>query len=364
MVLDTLLDVVSARRHSRYFNQTRSYYLFRRLRVIAIALVLLQPAWILVDYYLLSAEIINELFVIRALTALACLVIGTLNLKQYSLRFSYVRLFLLVLVLSSFQTIASSLLIENGFSTSSSGYDFFPFMIITMLAVFPLAIVESFIYISGILVVELLTQSFRGELGSMQGINNLWLLSVLGVIAGWAAVNQMNMLLGLYRQATRDPLTGLSNRRQALEQLGNDIVICRSKSEPVSVLLFDLDKFKSFNDNYGHAAGDMVLKKFAQVIRKKTKRKTDIRCRYGGEEFLIVLPGRGIAHAEQIAEAIRLACHEETVKTPMGENIGFTTSIGVAELKNDETVDDLLQRADEALYQAKDNGRDQTALAV
>lgn len=364
MVLDTLLDVFSARRHSRYFNQTRSYYLFRRIRVISIALVLLQPAWILVDYYLLSSEIINELFAIRAVTAVACLLIGILSFKQYSLRTSFARLCLLVLVLSAFQTAATALLMENGFSTSQSGYDFFPFMIITMLAVFPLAIVESFIYLAGVLAIELFTQSFRGELGSVQGINNLWLLAVLGVIASWAAVNQMNMLLGLYRQATRDPLTGLSNRRQAMEQLGSDILNCRSHSMPLSVLLFDLDKFKSFNDNYGHAAGDMVLKSFSQLMRKKTKRKTDIRCRYGGEEFLIVLPGRGTAEAEQIAEGIRTACHDEYVKTPAGEKIGFTTSIGVAEIKPEEDVDALLQRVDEALYRAKDNGRDQTAVAT
>ncbi|MGH1462279.1 MAG: diguanylate cyclase [Neptuniibacter sp.] len=363
MLMDALLDLASASRHSRYFNQTRSYYLFRRIRVIAIALVLLQPAWILVDYFLLPTEIIWELFVIRAVTALACLIIGLWGIKRYSLTFSYIRLFSLVFVLSAFQTIATSLLISKGFSSSQAGYDFFPFMIISMLAVFPLSIFEVVLYTLGILSVELGTQLVRGELGSVLGINSLWLLMVLAIIAGWAAVNQMNMLLGLYRQATRDPLTGLSNRRQAMEQLENDVQNCRAKAQPLSVLLFDLDKFKNFNDSYGHAAGDMVLKSFSKLMRQKTKRRTDIRCRYGGEEFLIILPDRDSEQAYEVAELIRTGCHDEYVKTPTGEKVRYSTSIGITDLRDEDSIDSLLQRADEALYVAKDSGRDQSVVA-
>lgn len=363
MLIDTLLDVSSAKRHSRYFNQTRSDFLFKRLRVIAILLALLQPAWIVVDYLLISTELLGSFFILRAAAALACLFLGVWAFKRYNLTVSYFRLFALVFILLAFHIAATSSLITNGYSAGLAGYDFFPFMIISMMAVFPLSLVETAIYILGVLAVEAVTLAFRGELATMQGMNSLWLLAVLGVIAGWAAVNQMNMLLGLYRQATRDPLTGLSNRRQALEQLTTDIEHCRESSQPLSLMLFDLDKFKSLNDNFGHATGDMVLKNFSQLMHKLTKRRTDICCRYGGEEFLIVLPGRDIRAAAELAESIRLACHGELVKTPTGDKVGYTTSIGVAQLEMSDDLESLIKAADDALYAAKSSGRDQYQLA-
>ena len=105
-------------------------------------------------------------------------------------------------------------------------------MIICMLAVFPLTIMETAIFAGSVLVLELFTQIFRGTLGLIDSLNNLWLLTILGIIAGWAAVNQLNMLLGLFRQATRDPLTGLSNRRQSMEQLQRDLTASQEEGSP------------------------------------------------------------------------------------------------------------------------------------
>lgn len=363
MLVETLLDVSSSQRHSRYFNQTRSHYLFRRVRVIAMLLALIQPAWLLVDYLLLPPDMLQSITVARLIAGGACLGLVLWGQKRYSLKLAYLRLFLLVGILLAFHVVTSSLLLAQGHGADVAGYHFFPFMIISMMAVFPLAIAEAVIYTLLVVALELSFQVFTGLQGTVEALNNLWLLSVLGLIAGWAAVNQLNMLLGLYRQATRDPLTGLSNRRQAMEQLEQDIGQSRERGKPLSVLLFDLDKFKNFNDTYGHAAGDIVLKSFAKVMRKHARKRLDLPCRYGGEEFLMVLPGLDGQGASEVAEAIRLACHDTKVKTPSGEKIGFTTSIGVAQLSTDESLDRLLQRADDALYEAKDEGRDQFKLA-
>lgn len=364
MFLETLLDVSSGRRHSRYFNHTRGHYLFRRVRVIALLLALIQPAWLLVDYLLLPEDMLQSIIIARGATAVACLGLAFWSLKRYSLKLAQMRMLILVLILSAFQTVSSSLLIAHGYESNVAGYHFFPFMIISMMAIFPLSIIEAVLFTCGILAIEFSTQLYRGEAGSIDAINSIWLLTVLGLIAGWAAVNQLNMLLGLYRQATRDPLTGLSNRRQAMEQLTGDINLCREKSQPLSALLFDLDKFKSFNDTYGHAAGDIVLQRFAKVMRKHARKRQDLVCRYGGEEFLMVLPGMDEKAAAEVADTIRQACHDERVKTPTGEKIGFTTSIGVAELRADDDIDSLLQRSDDALYEAKDKGRDQVKVAI
>ncbi|MEM5536800.1 GGDEF domain-containing protein [Neptuniibacter pectenicola] len=363
MFLETLLDVSSGSRHSRYFNQTRSYYLFRRIRVIALLLALIQPAWFVVDYFLLPDDMLDAIALARGIGALGCLLLALWTFKRYSLRLAQVRLAILVMLLSGFQTASSSLLLIHGYESNVAGYHFFPFMIITMMAIFPLAISEACCFTLGVLFIELVTQLLRGTAGSVEAINSLWLLAVLGLIAGWAAVNQLNMLLGLYRQATRDPLTGLANRRQALDQLSLDILQSREQKQALSVLLFDLDKFKHFNDNYGHAAGDLVLKSFAKVMRKQARKRIDLVCRYGGEEFLMVLPGLNAMQAKEVAEVIRLACHDEKVTAPNGNKIGFTTSTGVAELTANDDIESLLRRSDDALYAAKDAGRDQVSVA-
>ncbi|WP_415886725.1 GGDEF domain-containing protein [Neptuniibacter sp. QD37_6] len=363
MLLETFLDLSSGRRHSRYFNQTRSHFLFRRIRIISLLLALIQPAWLLVDYLLLPKDMLQSIAYARAATALACIALALWGFKRYSMRLAKLRLALLVIILSAFQCVSSSMLIAHGYESNVAGYHFFPFMIMTMMAVFPLSILEALGYAAVLLVVEYSTQLVRDIAGSVEGINSLWLLAVLGLIACWAAVNQLNMLLGLYRQATRDPLTGLANRRQAMEQLDGDIKLMREQGKPLSVLLFDLDKFKNFNDQYGHAAGDIVLKRFAKVMRKSARKRMDLVCRYGGEEFLMVLPGFDTEEAVEVAEQIRVGCHDEQVKTPSGERIGFTTSIGVAGLKAEDDVDSLLQRSDDALYSAKDTGRDKVNIA-
>ncbi|MBY4675554.1 GGDEF domain-containing protein [Marinobacterium arenosum] len=364
MVFEALLDVVTAGRHSRYFNHARSHHLYRRIRVIALLMGLLQPAWVLVDALLLPADILAPIALCRALSGGLCLVLAAWYHSPYDLRLGYLRLLLLVGLLSAFQTASTSLLIQAGYGNQVAGYHFFPFMIICMMAVFPLTILEVIVFAGGVLLLELSTQLMRDSFGQIGTLNDLWLLSVLGAIAGWAAVNQLNMLLGLFRQATRDPLTGLSNRRQLMEQLGADLASYRSHGKPLSVLMFDLDHFKQFNDQHGHAAGDIVLRTFAKLMRRHCRKKLDLAGRYGGEEFLMVLPGLDAGEARQVAEAIRNGCHGTQVLTPSGEKIGFTTSIGLASVRAGDDIDDLLKRADEALYEAKGSGRDRVQIAA
>lgn len=363
MIFEALLDVVSARRHSRYFNQARSHYLCRRVRTIAVLMGILQPAWVLVDYLLLPDAMLGDIAWLRGISGGLCLLLAAWSAGPYNLRQSYLRLVILLVVLSVFQTLCSGLLISAQLGGEVAGYHFFPFMIIGMLAVFPLTMLETLIFAGAIVLLELATQLHRGLLGSIDSVNNIWLLSILGMIAGWAAVNQLNMLLGLFRQATRDPLTGLSNRRQSMEQLERDMTTQAERGMPVSILMFDLDHFKQFNDQYGHAAGDIVLREFGKIMRKHARKRHDLSGRYGGEEFLMILPGLDENGARMLANSIIHTCRNTRVKTPTGEKIGFTTSIGLATSVPDDDVASLLKKADDALYAAKGNGRDQVRLA-
>ena len=156
--------------------------------------------------------------------------------------------------------------------------------------------------------------------------------------------------------AIRDELTGAYNRRHMIAQLQNECVrLVRSKA-PFSVALFDLDHFKSVNDTHGHGAGDCVLKTFASAATESI-RIIDTFARYGGEEFLLILVETPLPLAIQTIERIR----EQMRKVAWFEiasGLNVTVSVGVAEARPGETTEDLLYRADAAMYEAKRSGRD------
>ncbi len=158
------------------------------------------------------------------------------------------------------------------------------------------------------------------------------------------------------RLAARDPLTGTFNRRAILESLDNAFRHAREGRRPLSLLFLDLDHFKDINDRLGHAAGDTCLRALVDPIHSEL-REGDALGRYGGEEFLVVLPGATAANARLIAERIRTRVEAMRLVTA-GEHVCFTLSIGVAGLDASvATADDLIERADRALYAAKAAGR-------
>lgn len=164
--------------------------------------------------------------------------------------------------------------------------------------------------------------------------------------------------LELERVALTDKLTGLANRRK-LEDVSHDL-LARNKrfNEVLSVIIIDVDKFKSVNDTYGHQVGDQVLIEVAQVL-KNHLREVDIVGRWGGEEFIVLCPATSIIGAAKVAEKLRTAL--ERHRFPVVNR--KTASFGVAQLADGETLEDTVKRADDALYRAKENGRNRVELA-
>lgn len=162
----------------------------------------------------------------------------------------------------------------------------------------------------------------------------------------------------LREQAIRDSLTGLFNRRYLEEALGRELRRARHGDEHLGVLMLDLDHFKNLNDLHGHPVGDAVLKQVGMLLQAHTRRE-DIACRYGGEEFVVILPGAPPPVAWRRADELRLAVRSTSLQS-QGKAIGFlTVSIGVACYPQDgTTVEALLAAADQALYRAKHEGRD------
>lgn len=155
--------------------------------------------------------------------------------------------------------------------------------------------------------------------------------------------------------AKHDALTGLANRREAHAQLDTEYERYLRTKRPFSVLLMDIDLFKSINDNHGHHVGDSAIVAVAHTLETQS-RKVDTLSRWGGEEFLLLLPETDSEEAAQSAERIRFRIATTKIETD-GQTISTTVSIGVATISGDESVDRLLQRADEALYEAKSQGR-------
>lgn len=154
------------------------------------------------------------------------------------------------------------------------------------------------------------------------------------------------------QMASLDPLTGLFNRRPALSRLSAQVATASTASGVASVLVLDLDHFKELNDTLGHEAGDDALCEVARTLNALLQ-NDDVVCRWGGEEFLILLPDVDGVAAERTAEQCRTAISE----------LGVTVSVGVAELRPGDTVTTWVARADRAMYDAKDRGRNQVVVA-
>ncbi len=165
----------------------------------------------------------------------------------------------------------------------------------------------------------------------------------------------------LEREASLDSLTGIANRKSFDAALRAAIVRANADKQPLTVLMIDIDHFKTFNDTHGHLMGDQVLKLVAGYVAKCTKGQ-DTAARYGGEEFVVVLPQTGLTDGLKVAENIRrYVAAKKVVNRRTGSSLGqITLSIGAAEYRPGETAATLVHRADEALYLAKNTGRNRT----
>jgi diguanylate cyclase (GGDEF)-like protein len=166
-----------------------------------------------------------------------------------------------------------------------------------------------------------------------------------------------------YRHLSQtDELTGLYNKRYLMDWLEGVKAPFLPAEGTLSLVIMDVDDFKAFNDAHGHQAGDQVLITLARVIDQNA-RQGDIACRFGGEEFIVILPGASAQQAQAVAERIRKGFESQTFALSPGQSVSVTVSLGVAQLKAGEDMQGLLERADQALYLAKDLGKNRTEMS-
>jgi diguanylate cyclase (GGDEF)-like protein len=172
--------------------------------------------------------------------------------------------------------------------------------------------------------------------------------------------DSVNLMKELENAAYIDGLTGLYNRKHFLELANADVERAQRLNQTIYTAMLDLDFFKKVNDTYGHSAGDIVLKTTAGVIRQ-TIRAYDLLCRYGGEEFALLILDLEATEAFNLMERIR-GSMESTITCYVGIEIKITCSIGLAEFLRTDTLESSIKKSDEALYAAKNSGRNQVKI--
>ena len=188
-----------------------------------------------------------------------------------------------------------------------------------------------------------------------------WLCMTIAVTLGMVLMTTERLQSNLDYQANHDPLTGALNRRAFSLIADNALAHSRRSNTPLSILMIDLDHFKKINDQLGHNAGDTLLCQFVTTANN-VLRDQDVFCRFGGEEFVALLPNTSADMAMIAAERLRTAFTAETASLEKLSTV--TISTGISELMQDEKIDSLLGRADKALYIAKNNGRNCSELFV
>ena len=354
----TIEDVVSTRHHSNDFIQTRNQYIVERLKLICLFFAISVPASSLFDFIVFDSALailllVNRLIVSGVLIGLYKLIRRerTVNMTRVVLTLSF-----LLPVLS--YTATELLLTQTmAYRDIPLCFTLTPYLIVAMLGLFPLTTSGGVVLLSVIALPLAILEyiQYTGDYTAV--IDKLWLFVLFGGICLWLQSGQMVMLMKLYRESTIDSLTGLINRRVLMRQVTEIAINSNAAQDSFSVMMFDLDYFKRVNDTYGHMVGDKVLVKLSSLLKREL-RNSDVIARFGGEEFLVVMPHLELAQATQVALRVAEAIRQSSVMTDEQQEVTFTTSIGVTQYIADEPIAQLFKRVDDLLYQAKIQGRD------
>jgi diguanylate cyclase (GGDEF)-like protein len=356
-----LVDLLTGRNHQSDFDHTRAEYIKLRLTTLLIAVSPYLILWIGIDYYMIPGEVFISVAGLRILTAAILLSIGYRVYRTQNLQDCKRALLATLVALNLFYYCCQILLADSAGNSTDFGYSLFPFLYICMLTIFPLTALES-ILMGSITIATVGTVHWNNDsLTTFSAFSDFWFLVLLLLVALWAQMAQLHMLMRLYRQATRDPLTGLLNRRKLMENMTLAVEESQRKGSNSIMLIFDLDHFKRINDTYGHQSGDKVLQNFSRVL-EANMRDSDSIGRYGGEEFVCMLPHTNTEIAMTIAERVRQACEKQAIPSSEGEIMHFTTSVGVTQYQPPENLSTFIDRADDSLYAAKHEGRNRVVL--
>jgi len=338
----------------------RTSLIISRVRFIAALFALLTPLWIVLDMMFFPPGTYLKLATARLAAAVAFGALALLYHKSDRLRDAYIALALMFMIPTLFFVYSHMLFTSSGaqltgFTASLvTGYAFLPFIMAAGLSVFPLTALEGLIFALPALFAELLSSAFGSSFISQDAhLGMIWLFALIATIAILAGMSQLHYLSEIVIKSSHDPLTGAFTRGAGEELLEKYYLMARRNNIPLTLIFMDLDNFKSVNDTYGHEAGDEVLRNAAQAILQQI-RKEDLLVRWGGEEFLLVLPH---ADGKDPASTMkRLGSHGIGLRP---DGTPLTASLGQAEYLRDRPRDlaEFIDIADRRMYRAKSSGK-------
>jgi diguanylate cyclase (GGDEF)-like protein len=351
--------LVSPLRHQALLGRRRATLIVNRVRLFAFLFAVLTPMWSVVDFIVFPVELWRQLALMRFA---ACGAFASLLLYYRSngdLINAYRAMALLFAIPTVFYVASHTLLTYYNLTGMSAaigaGYAFLPFVLLAGLAIFPLTLAESAVVASPILLCQAVSGYLRWaamDWPSFAGA--FWLLVLIAGVSALAGVCQLAFMIALVRQAIRDPLTGAFSRSSAMEILDLHFTNAERAQAPFALAFLDLDHFKRINDEFGHEAGDRALVTMCEQTSRQL-RNGDVLARWGGEEFVLIMPGTTLPQAKVAIERLRKAGFGER---PEGGPV--TASIGLAERRADRAVswNELIEVADQRMYMAKQSGRD------
>lgn len=352
-----LQALLSPRGHWITLSYRRARLIINRVRLFAFLFAVLTPLWAVVDYWVFAAPLWYYLAALRLLFSVCFLALLYLPVQE-QMRDAYRQMALLFTIPTLFYIASHSML--SGYQLNdlsqavATGYAFLPFVLMAGLAIFPLTLKESMLVVSAIMTAQILAGYFNwSTLNWPSFVGGSWLLLLIGAVVVMASMSQLAFMLVLVRQLMHDPLTGAYTRRSGKEIMRTCWYRSERQQEPLSVAFFDLDHFKQINDSHGHVAGDQALCQFVEQA-SAVIREQDVLIRWGGEEFVLLLPVTSIEGAQSVLERLQ----QKGLGT-RPDGLPLTASIGLAERYHDDctSVKKLLELADQRMYQAKQAGR-------
>ncbi len=359
-----LAALLSPHSHTGLFKLRRAQIIIRRVRLMAVLFAILTPLWIIVDFLFLPSSLWASLALIRMVTSMAFAMTALYWRPNNSMWNAYRALAMLFVIPGVFYFITQDVLAHyhlQGISEAiKTGYAYLPFVLLAGISIFPLALAESLFIALPLLITQAFSGLFSGPmLGWPSFAGAFWLQTLIAGVSGLACMSQLSFMIALFIQAINDPLTGVHSRRSGEELLNLQFQIAIRSQANLSVAFIDLDHFKEINDNHGHDVGDRILVTATAAMIKKM-RLSDILVRWGGEEFLLIMPDTDLAEARQAMTRL-----QEFGFGELAMNFRLTASIGLAELRQDgsATCQALVEAADRRMYLAKQRGRNQTIYA-
>lgn len=354
---DQFRELLISSSHSEPICRHRAAVIQSRVFFFSVVFGVLVPAWSLIDLLFLPHWLWIDLLLMRIISAVLFLLIAWQARKEHELPRARMLLAALLAVTPFFYLSADHWIhaypLNGTEMIAAELYELLPFIMVAGLTLFPLTLLEFFIYAIPLFAVTAYSTHFDTVEDIPHAVATLWLFVLILGVALFASLTQLRYMLSQATRASYDALTGVLTRRAGIEMLDLQFRLASMSDSTLSILYFDLDHFKKVNDSYGHDAGDDVLKIVAQQFDKAV-RQGDSVIRWGGEEFIIILPN---ADCKQASEVVVRIMRSGIGIRPDGSPV--TASVGVVELQEDRPRDwkAMVELADRRMYQAKSTGR-------